>query len=289
SIENVSDEEVYVQSGDIVKGGRQDRVLAMDLIVPPKSGKMPIESFCVEHGRWSGRGQEATAMFGASNKALNTKDLKIAARHKASKQEVWDKGGKAQAKLRQGVVAAGAAPQAAETVTVTGADTGIGASAGPGVARNRPFSVASDQSASSLQLTLENKHVKQTSDEYIQKLSPIIDGKEDVIGHAFAINGQINSADTYISHSLFKKLWPKLLESTAIEAIGELEKDKKYDPIGLETVKAFLSDAESGTAAEKQVTTRVSAIKRETEKNLFFETRDRKQDGAWVHRNYIKK
>src|SRR5262249_42685987 len=52
SIENVSDEEVYVQSGDIVKGGRQDRVLAMDLIVPPKSGKMPIESFCVEHGRW---------------------------------------------------------------------------------------------------------------------------------------------------------------------------------------------------------------------------------------------
>src|SRR5436309_718169 len=52
AIENVSkDEEVYVQSGDIVKGGQQDRVLAVDLIVPPRSGKIPIAAFCVESGR----------------------------------------------------------------------------------------------------------------------------------------------------------------------------------------------------------------------------------------------
>ena len=33
SIENVSSEEVYVQSGDIVKGGQQDRMMAVDLIL----------------------------------------------------------------------------------------------------------------------------------------------------------------------------------------------------------------------------------------------------------------
>src|SRR5262245_31386710 len=50
-IENVSPvEEVLVQAGDIVKGGQQDRVLAVDLIVPAKSGKIPISAFCVEHG-----------------------------------------------------------------------------------------------------------------------------------------------------------------------------------------------------------------------------------------------
>ena len=49
SIENVSQsEEVLVQAGDIVKGGRQDRVLAVDLIMPAGSGKMPIAAFCVE-------------------------------------------------------------------------------------------------------------------------------------------------------------------------------------------------------------------------------------------------
>src|SRR5712671_8234141 len=37
SIENLSSEEVYVQSGDIVKGGQQDRMLVVDLILPPHS------------------------------------------------------------------------------------------------------------------------------------------------------------------------------------------------------------------------------------------------------------
>jgi hypothetical protein len=59
AIENVSDEEVYVQSGDIVKGGQQDRTLAYDLLVPPKSGRLPLAAFCGEQGRWSQRGGES--------------------------------------------------------------------------------------------------------------------------------------------------------------------------------------------------------------------------------------
>src|SRR5687768_7742861 len=47
SIENVSDQEVFVQAGDIVKGGQQDRTLALDMLIPPKSGKLPVNSFCV--------------------------------------------------------------------------------------------------------------------------------------------------------------------------------------------------------------------------------------------------
>src|SRR6202158_2355047 len=46
SIENISSEEVFVQSGDIVKGGQQDRMLAVDLILPPRSGKIGISAFC---------------------------------------------------------------------------------------------------------------------------------------------------------------------------------------------------------------------------------------------------
>src|SRR5262247_1256830 len=109
AIENLSDEEVFVQSGDIVKGGRQDRVLALDLIVPPKSGKIQIASFCVEQGRWSGRGGEKVAEFNSSEKTLNSKELKIAAKHSASQQEVWDKVARSQAKLSAGVVATDAA------------------------------------------------------------------------------------------------------------------------------------------------------------------------------------
>src|SRR5882672_3770201 len=47
-IENASKFLCYVQAGDIVHGGQQDRALAADLIVPPHSGKIPVKSFCVE-------------------------------------------------------------------------------------------------------------------------------------------------------------------------------------------------------------------------------------------------
>src|SRR5262245_21355165 len=165
AIENLSDEEVYAQSGDIVKGGRQDRVLALDLIVPPKSGKIQIASFCVEHGRWSGRGEEAVAAFGSSEKALSSKDMKIAAKHSASQQEVWDKVAQSQAKLSAGVVAADSAPAVAAPGPPP-AQGQVAAGGGGGTASARPaaragnFSVESALSSSSLQLSLENKNLK---------------------------------------------------------------------------------------------------------------------------------
>ncbi len=55
-IENSGDEDVFIQSGDIVKGGRQDRVLTVSFVLPQKSGEVPVAAYCVEHGRWSQRG-----------------------------------------------------------------------------------------------------------------------------------------------------------------------------------------------------------------------------------------
>ena len=53
AIRNLSNEDIYVQAGDIVRGGEQDRMISVDFIVPPKSGRMPIAAFCVESGRWN--------------------------------------------------------------------------------------------------------------------------------------------------------------------------------------------------------------------------------------------
>ena len=62
-IENTGDEAVFVQAGDIVKGGRQDRVLTVSLLIPPRSGRVAIGSYCVEQGRWSRRGAESASRF----------------------------------------------------------------------------------------------------------------------------------------------------------------------------------------------------------------------------------
>src|SRR5688572_31326248 len=53
AVENISRQfDVFIQSGDIVKGGKQDRVLAVSIIIAARSGRVKIESFCVESGRW---------------------------------------------------------------------------------------------------------------------------------------------------------------------------------------------------------------------------------------------
>ncbi len=65
-IENTGTDEVFIQSGDIVKGGKQDRVLTVSLLLPAKSGKVPIASFCVEQGRWTSRGKEDVGKFSSA-------------------------------------------------------------------------------------------------------------------------------------------------------------------------------------------------------------------------------
>src|SRR5262245_18098331 len=124
TIQNRSNQDVYVQAGDIVKGGQQDRALALDLIVPPKSGRIPIDAFCVEQGRWSRRGNEGVAAFSASDNALASKDLKIAAKARKSQGEVWANVGKAQEKLAANLSVAGQARM--------GYGRGRGAGIGPG-------------------------------------------------------------------------------------------------------------------------------------------------------------
>ena len=41
-VENLSDSlDLYIQAGDVVKGGRQDRTLGVDFVLPAKSGRVP--------------------------------------------------------------------------------------------------------------------------------------------------------------------------------------------------------------------------------------------------------
>ena len=255
AIRNLSNQDIYVQAGDIVRGGDQDRMISIDFIVPPRSGRMPIAAFCVEAGRWSKRGNEESASFGSSENMIATKDLKLAAKREKSQQAVWENVKVAQNKLAVNVVAA--APAMLNT--------------------------------SSFELSVENAEVKETTAAYIKALSGILQSKSDVIGYVFAINGHVNSADVYASRTLFAKLWPKLLKATAVEAVAELNKDIEAKPVVSETVHTFLSDSEKGKAEARQVTRRVKVVTREDDKNIFFETQDRAANDGWVHRNYIRK
>jgi hypothetical protein len=55
-VENKGTRSLLLLGGDLLLGGKQDRIVARDVIVPP--GKtMNIEVYCVEHGRWDGQSE----------------------------------------------------------------------------------------------------------------------------------------------------------------------------------------------------------------------------------------
>ena len=270
SIENLSAERVYIQSGDIVKGGQQDRVLTTDLILPAHSGKIPISAFCVERGRWTKRGAEAADRFEESSQAVAGKPLKMAVRQKDGQLQVWDQ----VASTQEGLTMA----------TQSGAGGGIGSGSGAGFGGSlnstaRVFSappVGGVASASgSMQLALESVPVVAATEPYEQNLSKVVDGKNDVVGFAYTINGKLSGADVYASSDLFRRMWPKLLKASAVEAVAERPKMKASSPPSGPSVRAALADADLGRPSTTQVTDRVSVIKKDSDKAVVFETRER--------------
>lgn len=252
---------VFLNAGDIVKGGRQDRTVRDDLILPPQSGPVPLATFCVEHGRWTRRGDESPAGFSANTKALSSRKEKLAARYGASQSEVWSGVAEQQSKLNENV-----SRMAGKSVDLR-----------------------SPASESSLQLTLENKDLDAVKSKYLDKLSPLLNGKTDVIGFAYAINGEINTAEVYNNKNLFRALWPKLLDAAITEAITECNTDRQFRQVQAEEVKAFFETALSGSVTDRRVwkTTHVKTYTTST--TVLFETRDLAADDVWIHKNFINR
>ena len=282
-IENLSAAEVFVQAGDIVKGGQQDRVLSVSLILPPKSGRIPIASFCVEQGRWAARGKEDVKTFATASASVPSREAKLAFRAPApaatpvaSADPVPIHGDRGRVRTYARDVAA--SPQQQVWAKVKKVQDGLSANLGT--------TVNASASQSSLQLSLENEKLKDAQNAYLKALQTEGDKASDVIGYVFAINGKLNSAEVYPSNGLFRKMWPKLLKASVTEAIGQKDADKDATP-STDAALAFMTEAEKGTSSEKPLPASVRLETRQAEKAFYFETK--RADGGWVHRSVLAK
>jgi hypothetical protein len=148
--------------------------------------------------------------------------------------------------------------------------------------------VASPQSASSLQLALENEKLKEARGAYIGALQPAGQKEADVIGYVVAINGRMSSANLYPSNGLFRKMWSKQLAAAVTEAIGEKPgAAPAAAPPPAPAVKDFLAEAEKGKSYERAVAAGARQEVRDADKSLYNEARS--ADGKWVHRSYLAK
>jgi hypothetical protein len=193
-------------AGEIVTGGKQDRVIGKDRIVPPESDPVDLSVFCVEPGRWVGTSEHfgtSGATYGggvAHGVVAGTMMAQPSVRAKAmgdkDQNQVW-------AEVRK---------QQQAMVTVEAASP---SGAGSGEI----------QSTTSYARVMENKDVKQRVDEiaapiqhnYESLIKQLRDRK--AVGVVVAVNGHIIWADIFASTDLLEKYWPKLVRSYASEAV----------------------------------------------------------------------
>ncbi len=87
-IENTSADTVVILAGEVVQGGKQDRMIATDFILYPQSGKKDISVFCVEHGRWQEKG---TGKSFQEYYTISSNEVRKAGAVQKDQQEVWKK------------------------------------------------------------------------------------------------------------------------------------------------------------------------------------------------------
>lgn len=84
---NTSKDTIMVLGGEVVVGGKQDRMIANDVIIYPNS-KKKVAVFCVEQGRWQTHHNDAT--FKGSAK-VSSNEIRKAAVVDKKQEEVWSK------------------------------------------------------------------------------------------------------------------------------------------------------------------------------------------------------
>jgi hypothetical protein len=87
-ISNLSKQTIFLMSGEILTGCRQDRILAQDILLAPGTKNLLAPVFCVEHGRW-----HQTSSGFTSKQNLGTPALRATAQKKspAAQAEIWER------------------------------------------------------------------------------------------------------------------------------------------------------------------------------------------------------
>ncbi len=81
-IKNIGGKPIYIMAGEVVVGGKQDRMISFDILIPA-STEMEVSVKCVEHGRWHGR-----SMKFKSAEAVGSSNVRLALQFKGQ-GEVW--------------------------------------------------------------------------------------------------------------------------------------------------------------------------------------------------------
>ncbi len=228
---NNSDKPLLLLAGEIVTGGKQDRIVGKDRIVPAQSDPIDLGVFCIEHGRWT----EDTATFRSSaNAPAQSLMVQPSVRAKAmvdkNQQEVWDS-------VHGSIAAALAAPRPVR----------------PGIAVPEPHYAAPDPNslgttsyARAMQSTAINEKVDEAAAPLMKSREQVLEKlrEERAVGVVVAVRGEIVWADIFSDTDLLSRYWIKLVRSYAAES---LMADRTHPAPSIADAQHFLDAPSGGT------------------------------------------
>lgn len=216
---NNSDRPLLLLAGEIVTGGKQDRVIGADRLVPAKSDPIDLSVFCVEPGRWVGRSDQ----FGSMKSQMAQPSVRVPAMAAKDQREVWNQ-----------VAQARESAQIASSVMM---DTG------PAPIPHGGNDLSRD--TTSYAATMASPQVQATIDSAAGNYNSILQElrKTGAKGVVVAINGNIVWVDLFASNDLLMRYWQKLVRSYAAESLTSTSNKGDVDQ---KSAEAFL-DRMSGS------------------------------------------
>jgi hypothetical protein len=195
---NRSKRPLLLLAGELVSGGKQDRIIGKDRIVPVGAEPLPLDVFCVEHGRWS-----SGANFSAAKTIVHPSVREQAAVNQ-TQAEVWKA-------VRSGTTAA--APPSAPSPRLD--------------AQAFSMTVTNEAPTESYDMLYnKSRYVGGSVDSFVEEVQRRFAREtsglknERVVGVVVAYGGEVAWSDIFASEDLFYKYWTKLLRSYAVEALA---------------------------------------------------------------------
>jgi hypothetical protein len=203
---NNSNRPLLLLAGEIVTGGKQDRVIAKDRIVPVGADPVDLSVFCIEPGRWT----ESSPTFGAASKApshgfMVQPTVRERAMAEKDQQQVWDSVHGAISTMQMA-----AAPPASAG--------GVGSSDDMAALRalsTTSYAKAMESSAVSEKVDEAAAPVMKARDQVLAQLR-----QEHAVGVVVAVRGEIVWADLFADTELLSRYWTKLVRSYAAESLA---------------------------------------------------------------------
>jgi hypothetical protein len=194
---NRSKRPLLLLAGELVSGGKQDRIIGKDRIVPAGAPPLPLDVFCVEHGRWTGSSQFAAAL------TIVHPSVRERAAVDQAQTEVWDA-------VRSGTTAQ--APAAAPAPKIS--------------ADRLQYAIAGNAHTEAYEKIYQSSSVGVSIDDFVAEVQRRFVSAtsglkgERVVGVVVAYGGEVAWSDIFASGDLFDHYWHKLLRSYAVEALA---------------------------------------------------------------------